>query len=96
MKFCWLKDRDRVMKAARKKKAVEFEGTRLMFFSDLSAEIQQRKRLFDGVKSRLHSHQIEFGLQFPAKMRIFHNGKTLNFFNPADAEAFIQKIEAEE
>ncbi|KAK5862833.1 hypothetical protein PBY51_018191 [Eleginops maclovinus] len=67
MKFCWLNDRDRMMKAARKKKAVEFEGTRLMVFPDLSAEIQQRRRLFDGVKSRLHSLQIEFRLNSQLK-----------------------------
>ena len=33
VKFCWLTDRDRVMKAARKKKSLQFEENRLIVFS---------------------------------------------------------------
>ena len=95
VKFRWLADRDRVMKAARKMKSLQFEENRLMFFPDLSAEIQQQRRMFDGVKSRLHNLDIEFGLQFPAKMRIYHKDKLLTFLTPSDVEAFIQKIETE-
>ena len=66
-----------------------------MFFPDLSAEIQQQRRKFDGVKARLHNLDIEFGLKFPAKMRIYHKGKLLTFLTPAEVEAFILEIETE-
>ncbi|KAF0044720.1 hypothetical protein F2P81_003878 [Scophthalmus maximus] len=93
VKFRWLTDRDRVMKAARKYKSLQLEENRVMFFPDLSAEIQQQRRMFDGVKAQLQNLDIEFGLQFPAKMRIYHRGKPRTFLTPADVEAFIQKIE---
>uniref|UniRef100_A0A8C3ARA1 Transposase n=1 Tax=Cyclopterus lumpus TaxID=8103 RepID=A0A8C3ARA1_CYCLU len=84
VKFCWLTDRDRVMKAARKKKSLKFEENRVKLFPDISAEIQQQRRMFDG-----------FGLQFPAKMRIYHKGKMLTFLTPSDVEIFIHEIETE-
>lgn len=93
VKFRWLADRDRVMNAARKKKTLQFEENRVMLFPDLSAEIQQQRRMFDGVKTRLHKLDIEFGLQFPAKMRIYHKGKMLTFLTPSDVEVFIREIE---
>ncbi|KAF0023407.1 hypothetical protein F2P81_024037 [Scophthalmus maximus] len=93
VKFRWLTNRDRVMKAARKNKSLQFKENRVMFFPDLSAEIQQQRRMFDGVKARLHNLDIEFGLQFPAKMRIYLKGKPRTFLT--DVEAFIQKIEKE-
>lgn len=95
VKFRWLIDRDRVMKIARKKKSLQVEGNRLMFFPDLSAEIQQQRKKFDGMKTQLHNLGIEFGIQFPAKMRIYHNGETLTFLTPAEVNGFIKKIETE-
>ncbi|TNN75584.1 LINE-1 type transposase domain-containing protein 1 [Liparis tanakae] len=95
VKFRWLADRDRVMRAARKKKTLQFEENRVMLFPDLSAEIQQQRRMFDGMKTRLHNLNIEFGLQFPAKMRIYHKGKTLTFLTPSDVEVFLREIETE-
>ncbi|TNN87320.1 hypothetical protein EYF80_002522 [Liparis tanakae] len=90
--FRWLADRDRVMKSARKKKTLQFVENRVMLFPDLSAEIQQQ---FDHVKTRLHNLDIEFGSQFPAKMRIYHKGKMLTFLTPSDVEVFIREIETE-
>lgn len=41
VKFRWLINRDRAMKAARKNKCLQFEENRVMFSPDLSVEVQQ-------------------------------------------------------
>ena len=74
-------------------KSLQFEGNRVMFFPDLSVEIQQQRRKFDGVKAQLLD--IEFGLQFLARMRIYHKCKLPTFLTPAEVEAFIREIEME-
>ena len=51
VKFRWLTDRDRVMKAVRKKKSLLYAENRMVFFPDLSADFQQQRRMFDGVKA---------------------------------------------
>lgn len=92
VKFLMFHDRDRVMNAVLLKKSVTFEGSRVMFFPGLSAEVQKQQRLFSGVKQGMRDLSIEFGLLFPAKMLILCNGKQHFFSSPSLVEDFIRKI----
>lgn len=96
IKFRWLTDKDRVMTAAREKKPLQFEGNRLMFFPDLPPEVQQQRRKFGGVKADLHNLGIEFGMQYPAKMKIYlDGGETLTFLTPAEVQDYIKTVQKE-
>lgn len=68
VKFLTYRDRDQVMKAARLKKDFPVEDGRVMFFPDLSTEIQKQRKLFDAVKQSLRQMRKECGFMFPAKM----------------------------
>ncbi|XP_051806508.1 zinc finger protein 568-like isoform X2 [Acanthochromis polyacanthus] len=57
--------------------------------TDLFTEVQKQRNQLNGVKQQLRSLNIDFGLIFPAKMRIFHQGNRQLFHTPAEVEDFI-------
>lgn len=63
----------------------------IMFLPDLSAEVQKQRKLYNGVKRQLWELNIDFGLIFPAKMRIFHQGGQHLLYTPAEVDNFIQR-----
>ncbi|KAE8277808.1 hypothetical protein D5F01_LYC24163 [Larimichthys crocea] len=83
--------RDTVLKAARLKE-VKLENNHVMFFPDLSPKVQKQRKLFDGVKLRLRHLNRDYGLIFPARLRIWHED-TWHYFNSvAKADKFIDKL----
>uniref|UniRef100_A0A3Q3B0V7 L1 transposable element RRM domain-containing protein n=1 Tax=Kryptolebias marmoratus TaxID=37003 RepID=A0A3Q3B0V7_KRYMA len=91
MKFLNYQDKMRVMTAARLKGKVMYNGRHVMFFPDLSAEVVKQRKQYDQVKQQLRNLNINFGLIFPAKMRIFQRGNRFLFHTPTEVEEFIQK-----
>lgn len=79
LKFLNFRDKVRVMKAAQEKGKVMHENRQVKFFSDFSAEVQRQRKAYDSVKQILRSQGIQYGLQFPAKLRITHGGKNIIF-----------------
>ena len=92
MKFLNYQDKVRVMRAARKKGKVMYREHHIMFFPDLSVEVQKQRRQYNDVKLKLRELHLDFGLVFPAKMKIFHKGSRQQFNTPEEVEAFIQRI----
>lgn len=80
------------MIAARKKGKVMYREHQIMFFPDLSVEVQKQRRQYNDVKLKLRALHLDFGLIFPAKMKIFHKGSRHQFNTPEEVEAFIQQI----
>lgn len=95
MKFLNYQDKVRVMRAARQKGKVMYREHHVMFFPDLSVEVQKQRRQYNGVKQKLRELHLDFGLIFPAKMRIFHKGSRHLFHTPEEVEVFIQRVRQE-
>uniref|UniRef100_A0A3Q0T2G0 L1 transposable element RRM domain-containing protein n=1 Tax=Amphilophus citrinellus TaxID=61819 RepID=A0A3Q0T2G0_AMPCI len=91
VKFLNYQDKVRVMTAARLKGKVMYNGSHVMFFPDLSTEVLKRRKQYNQVKQQLRDLNINFGLIFPAKMRIFHRGNRFLFHTPSEVEEFIRK-----
>lgn len=93
MKFLNFQDKSRVLQAARKKGKIMFEGHHVMFFQDISTELHKKRKRFDDVKQRLRDLGIEYGLIYPAKLRLFHGGKPHVFIDPAGVDSFIKNLD---
>ena len=93
MKFLNFRDKIRVMQAARKKGKIMYEGHHVMFFHDISTELHKKRKHFDDVKQRLRDLKIDYGIIYPAKLRLFHEGKPRMFADPASVELFIKELE---
>lgn len=50
IKFLNFADKVRVLRIARQKGSILYEGKRVMFFADFSVELRRQRRLFDPVK----------------------------------------------
>uniref|UniRef100_A0A3Q1FZE5 L1 transposable element RRM domain-containing protein n=1 Tax=Acanthochromis polyacanthus TaxID=80966 RepID=A0A3Q1FZE5_9TELE len=60
VRFLKFKAWEEVLQAAREKGRVERQGKQISFFQDLSQDVIQRRKKFDGVKKRLrekNTHQ---------------------------------------
>lgn len=92
-KFLNFKDKVRVMNAARKKNKVMFNNRQVKFFSDFSTEVQRQRKAYNAVKQTLHSKGIQYGLQYPAKLRVKYRGKDIIFHAPKDVDEFLHGID---
>lgn len=93
MKFLNFHDKIRVMQAARKNGKIVYEGHHVMFFQEISTELHKKRKRFDGVKQGLCDLKMDYGIIYPAKLRLFHEGKTCVFADPAGVELFIKELE---
>lgn len=64
-----------------------------MLFPDVSEELHKQRRRFDGVKCKLRELDIQYGIVFPARLRITYGGRSHFFDNPSETEIFITKIQ---
>ncbi len=69
-----------------------YEGHHVMFFPDLSMEVQNQRKQYNWVKQQLRELDINFGLIFPAKMRVFHQDNQHLFHFPTEVEDFIKQV----
>lgn len=89
------KDKARVMNAAREKKTIMYNNRKVKFFSDFSAEVTRQRNAYYAVKQTLYSKGIEYGLQYPAKLRVTYEGKDIVFKTPGEVDAFLHSIDDE-
>ncbi len=93
MKFLNFNDKIRVMQAARKKGKIMYENHHVMFFQDISTELHKKRKRFDDVKQHLRDLKIDYGIIYPAKLRLIHQGKPHVFADPTGVESFIKDLE---
>ncbi len=94
VKFSHFQDKLRIMKLAREKKELLFNGTRVHIFPDFSASLVQQRREYDSHKKKLRDLDIQYSLLFPCTLKVVHEGKTRLFRSPEEVEAFISDFSA--
>ncbi|KAG7522442.1 hypothetical protein JOB18_022344 [Solea senegalensis] len=86
MKLLNYRDRQKILRAARRLKEVRYENHRISFYPDLSAETRQLQRQFDGIKAQLRALNIRYGMLYPAHLVIKHNDQRLIFKSVPEAK----------
>lgn len=84
------KDRERL---AREKGSVQFNGTKVSFHSDFSAEVQRKRSKFTDAKKGLQRFQVTYTMLYPAKLRITAGGQSTFFETASDAAAWLEHNE---
>ncbi|CAM4606564.1 unnamed protein product [Leuciscus chuanchicus] len=64
------KVRELILRLARERGQVLYKGLCIPFYPDVSAEVANRRAAFNQVKAELRGAGIEFGVLFPARLRI--------------------------
>lgn len=83
--------KEELLRAARAKGEIVWQGARIMFFPDYSKQTMERRAAFKQVKADLKEKGVEYMLRFPATLEIKHNGARHRFFSPGEASDFIKK-----
>ncbi|KAK7904168.1 hypothetical protein WMY93_016775 [Mugilogobius chulae] len=93
IKLLHFNDKMKIIRLAREKKALLYEGTRIHIYPDFSAGVLQKRRQFDSVKKRLRELNISYALLYPAVLRIHTGDKTLLCRSPEEAQAFVRDVD---
>ena len=89
--FLRFQDCQAILRAAREKKRIEWEGKPVMIFADYSPETQRKREGFKACKKLLHERKKSFRLMYPAILRIDMDvGPPKIFSDPQTAMDFIQ------
>lgn len=92
MRFLNSKDKDKVLQVVRAKGKVKYDEREVKFFQDIARETHLNRRKFYEVKQQLKSMGIRYGIIFPAKLRVTHEGRDRIFENPPEVENFIRNL----
>ena len=88
-RFLRFSAREAVLRAAREKRRVEWEGNRISFFQDLSQDVLQQRRKFDMVKKQLQEQGMSYSMVYPATLKVSVNNRSHTFTSPDAAAAFL-------
>lgn len=81
--------KEKILRLAREKETLNYNGKRIHIFPDFSAEVNKRRAAFSECKQKLHAAHVRFGLRYPATLHFSHGQTPFKFTNPAEALAYI-------
>uniref|UniRef100_A0A667ZPJ3 L1 transposable element RRM domain-containing protein n=1 Tax=Myripristis murdjan TaxID=586833 RepID=A0A667ZPJ3_9TELE len=97
VKLLNFQDKVKILRLARKKNQLLYNGSRIHIYPDFSPELAKKRRGFDKVKRRLHELNYKFSLRYPCTLSVLVDGKVQLFRSPEDAElAFMPPSPASE
>lgn len=83
--------KEEILRAAREKGQIMWQGARIMFFPDYSKQIMERRASFKQVKTDLKNRGVEYMLRFPATLEIKFNGARHRFTSAGEASEFVKR-----
>ncbi|KAL4008832.1 hypothetical protein ACER0C_002684 [Sarotherodon galilaeus] len=83
--------REKVLRVAREKQGIDWQGTKLSFFEDVTRELAEKRKAFNPVKKRLQELQVKHRLVYPATLIFMWNGQKKTFKDGKEAEKFLQE-----
>lgn len=80
-----------ILRLAREAGTLQYNGTKIFIFPDYPPSVARARSAFNDVKNILRGQKgIRFGIFYPAKLRITHNGAEKEFRDPAEAMAYVK------
>lgn len=95
IRFLNFQDREFVFRST-KQRNIQYDGNKLFFTQDLSAETIRQRAEFDNIRKAFSEKGMFRGFQYnPCKMRILHKGKIQLFSSPKEAGDFLRTYTGE-
>lgn len=86
------RDRDLVLREARKLEELRYENVKIMLFPDYSMETQRQRRTFDHVKAQLRVKGLKYNMLFPAKLKVVDGESSKFFTSPEEATRWLESL----
>lgn len=87
------KDREIILRLARERGAVHYNGTKISFYPDFWAEVQRKRAKFAKVKKCLQRLQVTYAMLHPAKLLVTARGQATFFETATDAAEWLDRNE---
>lgn len=82
-----------ILRRARTQQRITVGGTRISVFPDHTSRTARARAAFNDVRRQLREIPgIRFGLLYPARLRVTHNGMEREFNSPDEASVFIKSL----
>uniref|UniRef100_A0A087YRN3 L1 transposable element RRM domain-containing protein n=1 Tax=Poecilia formosa TaxID=48698 RepID=A0A087YRN3_POEFO len=93
LRFHRFQEKDLIIREARKRGALSYQGHRIRFYDDYSPEVVKQRGEYSGAMTELYKRGYKPALLFPAKLRItLPNGDKKWLPSAADAAKFVQDL----
>lgn len=93
VRFHRYQDKECALRWARSQKEdIKFNGNRILFFLDMSANLAKQRATLKDIKAKLYTAGISFSLRQPARLCIAVNGDKRLFDTPEAAGTFYDQI----
>lgn len=90
VKFLHFQDKVKILRLAREKKELSFQGRRIYINPDFSIDLLKRRRQYDDIKKKLREAGKSYSLLYPATLRVIIDGKPKLFRTPGEAYEFFR------
>uniref|UniRef100_A0A3P9KMM2 L1 transposable element RRM domain-containing protein n=1 Tax=Oryzias latipes TaxID=8090 RepID=A0A3P9KMM2_ORYLA len=81
-----------ILKRAREKAPLTYNGKRISIFPDYTASVAKARAAFTDVRKALHGRSgVWFGLLYPARLRITYKNNSKDFCDPVKAMEYVEK-----
>lgn len=85
-------DFEDIFRRITSKKDLTFQGQRIQMFRDLPQEVAKARAAFTPVRKMLRGKPgVRFGIMYPAKLRVTHDGRERMFTDPKEALAYAER-----
>lgn len=88
--------KEKIMAAVRKNNHIQYEGSNLLFFQDLSKLTLDKRRALKPLLEQLRIKNKQYRWKFPFQLQVQHEGQTVIFREMADLEDFQKKLQLPE
>lgn len=80
-----------ILRRARESRPLQFKGAAISIFPDYPPSVAQARSAFNEVRRLLRGQDsVKYGLVYPARLRVTHNGTERQFQSPVDAMAYVK------
>ena len=84
--------KENILRAARNSRNIEFEGTRIHLYPDISQATLERRRKMRDATSILQSARIRYRWGFPFRLTVPHNGTVYSVVNVTEGKELLIKL----
>lgn len=93
VRFLNYRDRDLILREARKHPTLPYEHTNVHLYPDFTADLQKRRKTFTDIRRRLREREIKYSMLYPCRLRVQHGGSVKFFESPDDADAWLLTLQ---
>lgn len=85
--------KEKIMLAARQNKTIDFEGTKIILFQDLSRHKLVLRKPLKPLLEHLQKRDIQYRWSFPFQLQVQHNGLMATFRDIEDLPEFLKTFQ---